>query len=182
MRVAQKGAQQSEVINEYSYRKVSNEAIAATIKDKIAKAITNSNTVKSLYNDYPGMQRQHTYKNVFFQLCDYFYNDTFNNDPYVAFDNDVPDSTALKRDDSNPMSTEELSYLHNFTFTFFINCLVTFDSKEKARARNWQAPTWKNCSLSRSTRRTASCSLNTISSRTTTALTRRTGFASSLRK
>ena len=52
----------------------------------------------------------------------------------MAFDNDVPDSTALKRDDSNPMSTEELSYLHNFTFTYFMNCLVAFDSKEKGKS------------------------------------------------
>jgi hypothetical protein len=41
----------------------------------------------------------------------------------------------LKHDNSNLLSKdEELKYLNNFTFTYFMNCLKAFDSKEKGRS------------------------------------------------
>jgi hypothetical protein len=84
--------------------------------------------------------KQYTYKNIFIEMCEYFYNETFHNESYITFDtlvsNEIPDTIMLKQDNSSSLSKdkEELKYLNNFTFTYFMNCLQAFDSKEKGRS------------------------------------------------
>lgn len=132
-------AQAMDIIDEYSYRRISNEGIVTMIKDKISTAITNYTTIEALYKQYPNM-KQYTYKNIFIEMCEYFYNETFHNESYITFDtlvsNEIPDTIMLKQDNSNSLSKdkEELKYLNNFTFTYFMNCLQAFDSKEKGRS------------------------------------------------
>ena len=131
--------QPMDIKEEYSYRKVSNEGIATIIKDKISSAITQYTTIEELYKQYPNM-KQYTYKNIFIEMCEYFYNDTFHNEPYITFDaivsSEIPDTIILKQDNNNSLSKdkEELKYLNNFTFTYFMNCLKAFDSNEKVRS------------------------------------------------
>ena len=130
-------AQIMDVIEEYSYSKVSNERTAAMINSKIENAITNFTTIELLYEQYPRM-KQYKYKNAFIEMCEYFYNETFHNESYIHFDmlvvNEISDAIALKQDNSKLLcKEEELKYLNNFTFTYFMNCLIAFDSKEKGK-------------------------------------------------
>jgi hypothetical protein len=118
--------------NEYNYRCISNEKIISIIKNKLNVTLSNEKVAEGLFTKI----NTNSFSNFYLELCYYFIQDTLLNENYFNYHteilNQINNSLSLQQDDIHNNNTNDpLNYLKQYTFKYFINSLLCFDTQEQ---------------------------------------------------